>query len=279
MKFATLSLIIFFLSNISDAQNSFSAKLIIPKEIQQGEYSDITLDIYKPEGTRNYTVFTQEIPDGFFVKIVDANGANHTLDDNLLTLTWVRCPADSKISVKYQISSMAGVTGNFNLSGKLAYMVGSKQGVFNLKTYVLNVVKEKTVVINNENNNYSQNYSPLINTTLKGVSCKRAITYNKKTNVYEVGVYLKKNDAGSYSITEKIPKNFIFSELDSHNAKVRHSSDLIQFLWVNLPSAGNVKIKYRLTPKESNIEEPKIFGKLSFLKDGKILNLTITNNE
>ncbi len=277
----TLSLLVFI--QISYTQNSFSAKLTIPQEVLQGEYTEMFLDIYKPEGARNYTVFTQELPAGFFVKVIDAKGATHTFENNILTLTWMRCPADSKISIKYQIASMVGVSGKFNLSGKLIYMVGSKQGTFNLKSYILNVVKEKTLVLNNQIPDKKINeklhlYKP-INTSLKDVSCKRTVVYNKKRNTYDVEITLEKNTASSFSIVEKIPNNFKFSEVDIQESKVKKQSDLVQFLWVNLPKDKGLKVKYKLTPKENNTEAPIIRGKLSFLKNGQILNMPITNQE
>lgn len=283
MKIIFLTLSILISTQISSSQNSFSAKLIIPQEVLQGEYTDVILDIYKPEGTRNYTVFTQELPAGFFVKIIDAQGASFSYENNILILTWMRCPADSKISVKYQIASMVGVSGEFNLSGKLTYMVGSKQGIFNLKPYRLNVVKEKTHISNHQKIDvkiYDNAHSyQMINSSLKDVSCKRTMVFNKKKNIYDIEIILKKNKLGSYSITEKIPDNFEFLEVDSQNAKIKFQSDLVQFLWINLPKSKDLKIKYKLIPKENKLETPVIYGKLSLLKNGQILNMSITNRE
>ena len=283
MKITLFTLSLLFFIKISYTQNSFSAKLTIPQEVLQGDYTDVILEIYKPEGTRNYTVFTQELPAGFFVKVIDAKGATHTFENNILTLTWMRCPADSKISIKYQIASMVGVTGKFNFSGKLTYMAGSKQGTFNLKQYTLNIVKEETLVLNNripdeKTNEKAHSYKP-VNTSLKDVSCKRTVVYNKKRNSYDIEITLKNDKFGSYSITEKIPKNFEFSELDSQESKVKYQSDLVQFLWINLPKDKDLKVKYKLTPKENNTQEPIIRGKLSFLKNRQIQNMSITNQE
>ncbi len=280
MKQILLSLIMLFSVYIALGQNSFSAKLNIPNEIVQGVYTDITLDIYKPDGARNYTVFTQELPDGFFVKIIDVQGATHLYENNKLTLTWMRSPVNAKISVKYQISSMVGVTGKFNVSGKLSYMAGSKQGVFDLNKYTLNIVEKKTIVLTPENTEKNTHLYPILNTKLEGISCKRTVIYNKNKNSYDVEIQLiKSNNGGTYSITEKIPKNYEFSEIDSQEAKIKSQSGLVQFLWVNPANDKNLKVQYKLTPKDSIIEEPKIRGKLSFLKNGQILNMPITNQE
>ena len=283
MKTTVLIILIITSSYTLNAQNSFSAKLTIPQEALQGEFEQINLDIFKPEGTRNYTVFTQELPAGFFVKVIDIQGATHTFENNILTITWMRSPAGSKVSVKYQIASMVGVTGSFNLSGKLTYMAGSKQGVFNIKPTVFNVVKEKSIVavntvsINNVINTESS--YPLYNTKLEGVSCKRTVVFNQKKNIYEVEILLKNNINGPYSITERIPKDFKFSETDSQEAGLTLKPGLVQFFWDDIQTNKTIKIKYKLSPKKNNIDLAKLSGKLSLLKNGQILNMQITNQE
>lgn len=279
MKYLFVILIPLLFSQFLSSQNSFSAKLKVPQEILQGEYTEISLDIYKPEGTRNYTVFTQELPAGFFVKVVDIQGASYTHENNILTLTWMRSPAKSKFTVKYKIASMVGITGEFNLSGKLTYMAGSSQGIFNLKTQSFKVVKDKTSVVNNNSNEENQYSIKYINTKLKDVSCKRKITFHEKKAYYEVELFIKKKKSGSYTIVEKIPKNYKFSEIESQDAKIRQKSDLVQYMWVKIPKGDEIVIKYKLISSIENNTFPLIRGKLSFLDNGQILNLTITDEE
>jgi len=274
MKITYFLLSMLLFSQIVNSQNSFTAKLDVPKEMVQGEYSEITLNIYKPKGARNFTVFTQKLPKGFFVNMKDAMGATYTYENGTLTLTWLRCPEQIKFSVKYEIASMVGVEGKFDLQGKLTYMAGSQKATFNLRAKSFKLVKELSKNNISENANINIRYT---NTKLKGVICKRQVVFNKKSDFYEIQVSLKSNKKGAYSIVESIPKGFDFFELESQDAKIRKKSNLVQYMWTDLSNENDFKIKYKLVPKINKSKIPFIEGRLSFLSEGKIYNLTITN--
>jgi len=275
MKFIYF-LIILLLSQIINSQNSFTAKIDISAEVVEGEYNKVVLDIYKPQGARNFTVFTQKLPVGFFVKMIDAQGAIYSYENNILSLTWLRCPSEKKISVKYEVSSMLGISGSFYLSGKLTYMVGSQQATYTLKRKNFKLVKKKTVFQNEK----ELNFKPIQeirnnNVILKGLTCKRKISFNKTKNYYKIELEFKTKNKGRYSIVESIPMGFEFLEIDSHEAKLLKKSNLVQYLWVNSSITNNLIIKYRLVPITEKHKTPKISGKLSYLNNGQILNINI----
>jgi len=260
-----------------NSQNSFTAKLEVPKEIIQGEYSEITLKIYKPKGARNYTVFSQKLPVGFFVKMKDAVGATYSYENNMLTLTWLRCPEENIFTVKYEIASMVGISGSFDLTGKLTYMAGAEQAVYKIKPQKFKLFKEinKVNTINPVLSNSKNNFVPNTSAKLKGVICKREVVFNEKKNYYEVELKLVSNKKGAYSIIEVTPKGFDFLEIDLQGAKIRKQSNLVQYMWGNTSFDEGIKIKYQLTPKDTNKNKPSFSGKLSFLQDGNIYNMPI----
>lgn len=277
MKFTYLILSILLFSQKINSQNSFTAKLDVPQEIIQGEYTEIILNIYKPQGARNYTIFTQKLPTGFFVKMIDAKGASYTYENSTLALTWLRCPPENKFSVKYEIASMQGISGNFNIGGKLTYIVGSQQATYDAKKKNFSLVKTKPED-KKKNKLVLKHKVRYTNTKLDGVTCKRKITYNKNKNYYIVELNLASNKKGSYSIIESIPKGFEFSEIESEGATLRKKMTLIQYMWKKLPN-NNLKIKYKLVASSEKNKNPHIIGKLSFLSNGKISNLTITDED
>lgn len=274
MRFISITLILLIYSQTINSQNSFSAKLNIPSETVQGETTLFKLDIFKPQDVRVYTVFTQQFPQGFYVKAKELNGAEFSYENNLLTLTWLRISGNSKVSVVYEVSSLYGVTGKFNFSGNLTYLIGHKLGKFDLKNYELTVLEEKKLVPDN----VITNYDPVIKVTgnsYKDVSCTGKQTFNKKKNVYEIELKIKKKDAGSYNIVEKIPKGFSFIELNSAEAKVFQSNKNVQFYWKLIPESKVVIIKYGLKPDERETSLPKIQGKLSFILNNQIINIPV----
>ena len=273
------ALILIFFYNVLNSQSSFSAKLTIPSEIVQGESIIVTLDIYKPKGLRNYTVFTQKIPSGFFVKAKELAGATVSNDDSELTLTWLRISQNEKVTVTYELSVMAGITGSYNISGNLSYLIGNKQGKFDLKNYIVTVVKEKKDVIKTENIVKYDHILQINRNKLKDISCSRKIIYNKRKNVYDIEIRIKKKTLGSYTIVEKLPKNFVFTETESLHAEVYKNKSLVQYYWKKVPGSKEMSIKYQLKPNKDQNGKPNIAGKLSFISEGQIINLIIITED
>ena len=273
--FSTLLLILFY--NVLNSQNSYSARLSLPSEIVQGESVIVSLDIYKPKDLRNYTTFTQKLPDGFFVKATDLAGAIFSYKDNEFILTWLRISGDEKVTVTYELSTMIGITGSYNISGNLTYLIGNKQGKFDLKNYIVTVVEKKAKETITEN---SEEYKPIILINkLKDISCSRRIVYNKRKDLYDVEIKLKKKSLGSYTIVEKLPKNFEFKETESLQAEVYKNKSLVQYYWKKVPESKELVIKYQLKPNKDQKEKPRISGKLSFLSQGQIINMVIITED
>lgn len=281
MKFIYLTFSVLLFSQIIISQNSFTAKLEVPNEIVQGEYSEIILNIYKPKGARNYLVFSQKLPKGFFLKMVDAQSASYTYENSTLTLTWLRCPVESKFTVKYKIASMHGIAGHFKLVGDLKYMAGVNNANFKLKKQEFNLVKQKSdnIVKTEEDLIIKKQDIRLINNKIEGVTCERGIKYNKKDNFYEVEISLKSNKKGEYNIVEEIPKGFNFIEDEISNVKLKKQLNTVQFMWKSSLQKNNLKIKYKLIQKSKNVAKPFIHGKLSLLNNKQIYNMAIITTD
>ncbi len=269
--------VITLFSGVLNAQNSFSAKLTLPSEIIEGNYTKVILEIFKPADTRLYTVFSQQLPPGFFVKMINIQDAVFSYQDNELILTWMRSPAEEKFTVEYEIAPMVGISGTYNLSGKLTYMAGSTQGVFELNTYPVKIVKE--ISKNEIPKNKSDFITPTLYTTSACANVYRTVQFNKKKNVWEVTLIFNNKESGTYSIAEKIPKNFEFIEIDSQNAMLLKQNNMCMYSWKNVALDKELKIIYQLKHKNGQTEKPVINGKLSFLKNGQILNAIIQNQE
>jgi len=275
MKYISLFLTVFIFQGVSFAQSSFSAQLSLPENVVQGETCTFKLDIYKPENVIGYTVFTQQFPEGFYVKGIELNGAQFEYKDNELKITWLRIPANAKVTILYEVSPMFGITGIFNFTGELSYLIGSNQGVFKLKKYNLDVLKERKVVSDNQLNENDNTAGILTYSQNKDISCKRTQFFNDKKNEYIIELNVKKEIGGSCHIIEKIPKNFSFSEILSKEAEIIQYSDKVMFYWKSSPNSKDFVLKYKLTPAEGQSEKPLLIGKLSVLIGGRLIEIPI----
>lgn len=274
MKYCLIFFMALFHSGLS-AQNSFSAKLNLPKDVVQGESCIFELTIYKPENVRGFTSFTQNFPEGFFVEKIDVKAAEFSYQDNTLQITWLRIPSDPKIAILYKVSPMYGVTGKFTFNGQLSYMIGSNQAKFDLMETELTVLKEKPVVQSNSNNENENTVIQIHPNLRKDISCKRSIEYNPKKNEYTVELTILSKYSGSCHIIEKVPENFSFEEVTNDNVKIQILKDKVSFKRTNLPQNKKFILKYKLIPMNEGSQKPTIFGKMSILSNGELIQIPV----
>ena len=62
MRFFILSIALFFNLQLSCAQNTLTAELSFPTQINNNKNFTVTLTIKKPENLHSFAVFTQKIP-------------------------------------------------------------------------------------------------------------------------------------------------------------------------------------------------------------------------
>ncbi len=267
--FLGIFLSVFLFSNIY-AQNTLSAKLSVPNQISGNRDFTITLTIEKPENFRPYTIFTQTFPEGFFVNVKDIPNAVISFRNQILTITWMRITSGKSLKIPINVSYINGLTGTFSFSGKLTYLIHNKKGEYKLKKHYLSVVSERES-ISRDLNKYEKIYAQFQN-----VICTRTSKL-QKDNSYIIEVNIQNLPAiNSFILTEEVSKSFYISETDTQKYKLLNNKRIIQFVNNNYIKINPAVFKYQLIPKnKGDIQKPVIFGKLSFIYEGKIINIPV----
>lgn len=65
--------------------------------------------------------FTENIPEGYTVKMKDAQGAVHTYKDGKLNIMWMDVPDNEEIIVSYELVPEHGQTGEPEITGEFSY--------------------------------------------------------------------------------------------------------------------------------------------------------------
>ncbi|NOZ35465.1 MAG: hypothetical protein GXO80_09235 [Chlorobi bacterium] len=272
MRFFILSIALFFNVQLSCAQNTLTAELSLPTQISNNKNFTVTLTIKKPENLHSFAVFTQKIPNGFFVNPKILNGANFSVKDNLLTIRWLRLSGKNSVTVSYTISYLKGLSGVYSLSGNLNYLIGNKKGEYKLKKYRFSIIPENLTTVKNLDN-YSINYE-----TYQNVKCVRKIMPQPdKSYLTEIKISNLPKKIQCI-IVEEISSDFEIQSSRSANVTITENKRLIQFNKVNSGNNKSILLSYLLIPKQRNeTKTPVIFGKISFIKNGQIINLPIEN--
>ncbi len=272
MRFFILSIVLFLNLQFSCAQNTLTAELSLPSQIKNNKNFTVTLKIIKPENLRSFAVFTQKIPNGFFVNPEILKGAKFSVKDNLLTIKWLRFPGKKLLTVSYTFSYLKGISGVFSLSGNLNYLIGNKKGEYKLKKYRFSIIPENLKTVENLNN-YSVNYEPFQN-----VKCfRKIIPQPDKSYLTEIKI-INLPKKTQCIIVEEISSDFKIQSSRSTNVKITENKRLIQFNKVTSVNNKSILLSYLLIPKQRNeTKTPVIFGKISFIKNNKIINIPIEN--
>jgi hypothetical protein len=279
MKFIStllFSLLIFI--QIIKSQSGLSAILYSPEIIEFNKPATFKLEIIKPQGLTSYAVFKQNLPAGFFMTSKVLNGANIQFDNNQLTITWLRLPVGEKLTVAWDVFVQEGLIGKFELNGSINYMTDNTQGIFELSKTYIEVVKNKYSVVSNDNQ--SKNVIPKINNYRNDINCERIIVFNENKKYYLVEIKLKSQKPHIFSITEKIPSGYQFKEFENRDVAINEQKRTIQFITGKIQAAKEFSLKYMLIPEvKTNINTPDIYGKLSFIEDNQIINLSVLNKK
>ncbi|NPA69013.1 MAG: hypothetical protein GXO50_10430 [Chlorobi bacterium] len=250
-------------ANSVNAQNTVSAKLYFPREISEKEPLEIKLEIHKPEKLTSYATFKQKIPEGFNISPENTADAKITFENNILTLSWIRLPDRNTVNAKYKIINNRAKPGTYNLGGNFSYITNNKKGEINIKNKTFTLIPRKTNTP--ENNN---------------IKCiRKKIPQNNKTLTIKININGLENIP--CIITEEIPPGYKIKTHNEEQTATKINNRIIQF-YCNKTNKNqqNKIITYTLIPENKNLNTtPLIYGKLSFIKKNKIINIPVTDSK
>ena len=272
MKSVFLCILFVLSGTYAYTQNDLSANLSVPHQIENGQVFSEKLTINKPKNLNSYTVFTQKIPDGFFIESKTIPGAVMSFQNHILTITWLRLASEKSIHIPIKISFIKGLTGTFSLSGKLTYLIDNKKGEYKLGKNYFSITSENNTV-SKDLTEYGKIYD-----TLRNIKCMRGIKA-QTDNSYLIELKINKLPVFVNAIlTEETSQNFNIRKIDTTGAKILPEKSVIQFYIKQNTGNKDLVFKYQLIPKTKNTKQkPIIFGKLSFIKDGQIITVPVEN--
>ena len=266
---------LFFFETLN-SQNGITVKLNVPKEISTNTPVTIDLEIKKPAGMTSYAFFKQVVLDGFNVTPKIVNGADFKFENNELIITWLRLPSTEIVTIVWELSVKEGIQGNYELSGTFDYIIDNSKGSIELEKYPIHATS--FIDLSATDSNLNSELTPKMNRIRNDVICERRIVFDEGKRYYIVEIKIKSQIGGKYSVVEKIPSGYAFKEFEHLNAILKSQSDKAMFIIDNLQPNKEYTIKYLLIPYEDFAEKkPPVYGKLSFINVGEIINLSIVD--
>jgi hypothetical protein len=278
MKFIHLFFIVIVCFSFKSGAQGIDVDLFVPEEMKTGDLTRVNLDIYKPAGMTTYAQFKQAIPTGFTVVPVELNGASFSIEENMLSVTWLRLPANERVQISWDLKAANGITGRFSFGGVFSYMVDHTQGNIELEAEYIKVVPS----LNSNDLNVESHISEQGNTLhrmMEGINCIRRIEYNESKKYFEVEIKFKSKIPGRYNIVEKLPQGYTFKPSENLNYKVTTRGSNVSFAVPEVKADKEYGIKYYLLPPVDsfNKEKPPVYGKLSLIYFNQIITVSVMN--
>lgn len=240
-----------------------------PNEAKAGETIYIEITVEKGN-LSEFGRFIQELPSGFTAESKDKL---FSYEDNKVKFLWVSLPASSSYTFGYSVTIPATFAGECALEGQFAYILDNERKVAKLPPYSIGVKPSNTP--DSEMNR--KNAFASTGTKMPGEETVRATRKIKEANnTYIVKISVAKGDlAGMAKITETIPAGYSAEAIEKANGIFTQEGSVIKFLWMDIPSKGDVEVSYILTKTKKDTPEPALQGNFSYSNGGVTKTLAI----
>ncbi len=267
----------------------FEVTSSFPKALSPEKDYTFTITIKKP-AIQPFAVYEQEFPQNFSVTANDVGKGILQIEDNKVTISWIRLPKDKIVTIKLNLKPKNRNFGRFSSAGTLSYIYQDKKGVVSsniinfdvvaggtyqsTKTVETTTPSSKTTTTKSSQNISSttttySTYSSKTTPPQDLPSCYRTIT---RTNTgYHVTLnFYKINQMGATRIVETIPYGYqLQTPLPEYNANVKTENNQVILIWDNISQAGINTIEYEVNAN-ANQASPKINGLIAFSNNGEL---------
>ncbi len=254
-----------------------------------GEYT-VTFNV-KKGSLQSFAKIQQELPEGFeAVEPLESKGATFSFKDQRVKFIWMNLPADEEFTISYKLKVKDGVTGEFNVPAKFAYIENDERQNFDIDAVKINVAQEPIASNDGGNDTGSQGETGDTGTGDGGneggdkpekqpeppkVSADRSIKKLTGTE-FEVTLKMKKADLEGYGkIEETLPDDFVATEMESASGMFSYSGNVMKVVWMALPKKKTLELKYKMTYMGTMKTEMNVHGKLSYIFNDQTLSADI----
>jgi hypothetical protein len=265
-----------------------------PSVITSGESFIMDIDIDKGD-ISDFAKLQLSLPDGFTAELLEGEGGTFTFYDQKIKLIWISLPSNPTINVKIKIDCDTSLIGDYNLKGKISYVLEGERKNKELLSPTIKInpeskPKSPNIASKEVRNNISNNESGSPkNTTV--LNCRRSFdaTSIKPGETFLVTLKVNKsNVSGVGKIIENIPDGLTAKEIENNGAIFSQKDNQVKFLWMTLPSDNEFSVSYKIMVDENLDGNKVIDGKMSYLDgdvtrnaliDGTSINISKTSQE
>jgi hypothetical protein len=246
-----------------------------PSVITSGESFIMNIEIDKGD-ISDFAKLQLSLPEGFTAELLEGKEGTFTFYDQKIKLIWISLPSDPKLNVRIKIDCDTSLIGDYNLKGKISYVLDGERKNKELLSPTIKVnpeseLKSPNIASNEVMNNTSKNNTVSSNNATE-LYCQRSFdaTSVRPGETFLVTLKVKKsNVSGVGKIIENLPDGLTAKEIENNGAIFSQKENQIKFLWMTLPSDNEFTVSYKIMV-DQNLDGSKVIdGKMSYL-DGDV---------
>ena len=216
----------------------------VPDHVSSGKIITMEVTISKVEIAK-FAILQLELPSDFTATESDSKGGSFTASGNIVKIIWASIPSDSELTVKVNIAIPASSKGDKQIQGKFSFLE--------------NNIKQQAELVPVSFNLSSDVATPFSESESVLVSANRKVTPLASSNGFQVDVLIKKgNIKGFAQLVEKIPAGYKAENISTADgASFDFTGDEAKFIWMSVPTDGEIKVSYKLVPTASaSVQKP-----------------------
>lgn len=270
---------IFFFSWLTDQE--ISVKINAPAEVHAGETFQVKLSIEKGS-VESFSRYIQDLPYGLSAERISSANADFSFEDQRVRLIWLKMPADSKITVSYNIKVDKRLKGNFELKGEFAYVEENERKSVAISggqtiTIIPSPDMPDSLIVDIKDFEQMLKESGANAEDFNKLAVTRSNATESYNHQYEITLRVKKGDLSRFAkIEEQVPTGYRAIEGNSQNGIFSFSQGVAKILWMNLPTGSEFIVSYNIIPDPGySIENMNLMGTFSYITGNSTQTIAI----
>ena len=268
------------LKNVFQAGVTFQIQA--PAEVVAGTEFEVTITIQKGN-LESFSRLQQSFPAGLKASPYLSSNADFTFEEKRARFIWLRLPSENEFSVVYKIKADERLKGTFSIDGKFSYIDENERKS-------VSMISQPIVILPSPNIDPSlivdiHEYEDLVIPYIAPVTSEPRMACIRQKPVreadgYVINILVNKELKQKFAkIEENIPTGYKAVSINPREAIFTYKDRMAKFLWMNLPSDPYFLVSYKLIPDKSEMGEPVLEGKFSYLEGEKTISIDIRQTD
>lgn len=250
----------------------------MPAHLDPGSEVRVNVTITK-DNISGFAKLQIDLPPGLSATAIETKGASFTFADGKAKFIWMALPSQPSFKVSYTLSAASDANGTLPVTAHLSYIQDNERKVVEMAPATITLGNSSTVAatpapaptVAEPAADATTTVEPSVEAAIPAtqgpgeVSGFRTITPVSATEML-VSVTLHKGALRGFGkLQETLPEGFSAIAKETDDAIFSASSNVVKFVWLNLPSKQDLTVSYRLLAPAATEGEYAVNGEFGYL--------------